>query len=77
MELVFDEETIILLPGDTLTIPPNVWHEATCKEGGKMLTIFKNGRFDVFLAELSKMTEANFADAEFMKNFAEKFDIYE
>lgn len=77
MELVFDDETIFLNPGDTITVPPNMWHEAKCPGGGKMLTIFKNGRFDVFLEELSTMTEADFANAEFMTEFSAKFDIYE
>ena len=48
MEFVFDDETIILKAGDTIKVPPNVWHEAKCVEGGKMLTIFKNGEFDIF-----------------------------
>ncbi len=77
MELIFDDDTIILSPGDTITVPPNVWHEANCKEGGKMLTLFKNGRFDVFLEELSKMTEADFADANRMRSISEEYDIYE
>ena len=77
MELIFDDETILLKAGDTITIPPNIWHEAICKEGGKMLTIFKNGQFDVFLEELSKMTEADFANTALMKSVANKFDIYE
>jgi len=77
MELIFDDETIVLKEGDTITVPPNVWHEAKCKEGGKMLTIFKNGQFDVFLEELSKMTEEDFADAALMKTISNKFDIYE
>jgi quercetin dioxygenase-like cupin family protein len=77
MELVFDDETIILKEGDTITVPPNVWHEATCKNGGKMLTIFKNGHFDVFLEELSKMTEKDFSNKELMKTVSNKFDIYE
>lgn len=77
MELVFDDETVMLRPGDTITVPPNVWHEAICEGGGKMLTLFKNGRFDVFLEELSKMTEADFANPELMKAVSNKFDIYE
>ena len=77
MELVFDDETIVLNEGDTITVPPNVWHEAICKEGGKMLTIFKNGQFDVFLEELSKMTEKDFANEVLMKSVSNKFDIYE
>lgn len=77
MELIFDDETILLKPGDTITVDPNVWHEAKCNEGGKMLTIFKNGQFDVFLEQLSTMTQDDFSDAEFMKTFSAKFDIYE
>lgn len=77
LELVFDDETIILKEGDTITVPPEVWHEAKCKEGGKMLTIFKNGEFDIFLEELSTMTETDFSNKEFMRSFSEKFDIYE
>lgn len=77
MELVFDDETILLKPGDTITVAPNVWHEAKCEEGGKMLTIFKNGQFDVFLEQLSTMTQDDFSKADLMKSFSAKFDIYE
>jgi len=75
--LIFDEETIVLREGDTITVPPNVWHEAKCIEGGKMLTIFKNGQFDIFLEELSTMTKDDFSDKELMDSFKAKFDIYE
>lgn len=77
MKLTMDDETIILKPGDTLTVPPNVWHEADCKEGGKMLTIFKNGQFDIFLERLSVMTEDDFKDTAKMKALSAEFDIYE
>lgn len=77
MELLFDDETILLKAGDTITVPPGVWHEAKCAEGGKMLTIFKNGRFDIFLEELSKMTEQDFSNEELMTSVSAEFDIYE
>lgn len=77
MELVFDDETIVIKPGDTLTVPPNVWHEAKCADGGKMMTIFKDGQFDLFLEELSTMTEADFADPAAMEAVSAKYDIYE
>ena len=77
MELVFDVEKIILREGDTLTIPPNVWHETLYKDGGKMLTIFKNGQFDIFLETLTKMSEEDFTDKELMKSISSNFDIYE
>lgn len=75
--LVFDEETILARPGDTITIPPNVWHAAKCEKGGKMLSIFKNGQFDVFLERLSTMKEEEFADEELMKKLNAEFDIYQ
>jgi quercetin dioxygenase-like cupin family protein len=77
LELIFDDETITLRPGDTMTVPPNVWHEAKCVEGGKMLTIFKNGEFDVFLELLSSMTANDFTNEELMRSTSAKFDIYE
>ena len=77
IELIFDDETLTLKAGDTITVPPNVWHEAKCAEGGKMLTIFKNGEFDIFLEQLSKMNDDDFSNEELMKSFSAKFDIYE
>jgi quercetin dioxygenase-like cupin family protein len=77
VELIFDDESIVARPGDTITVPPNVWHAARCEKGGKMLTIFKNGQFDLYLARLSKMSDSDFADAELMKSVSAEFDIYE
>jgi len=77
VELIFDDELIIAKPGDTITVPPNVWHAARCEKGGKMLTIFKNGQFDLYLEKLSNMSNDEFADAELMKAISAEFDIYE
>ena len=77
LELIFDDETIILRERDTISVPPGIWHAAKCKDGGKMLTIFKNGQFDIFLEQLSTMNEENFSNKELMKSFSAKFDIYE
>lgn len=77
VELIFDDETVVCKPGDTITVPPNVWHAASCKEGGKMLTIFKNGQFDFYLERLSKMSDSDFENAELMKATSAEFDIYE
>lgn len=77
VELIFDDETVVAKPGDTITVPPNVWHAASCKDGGKMLTIFKNGQFDLYLERLSKMSASDFEDAALQKAVAAEFDIYE
>ncbi len=77
VEFIFDDESITAKLGDTITVPPNVWHAARCEKGGKMLTIFKNGQFDLFLKKLSMMSESDFADAQLMKSVSTEFDIYE
>jgi quercetin dioxygenase-like cupin family protein len=77
MELIFDDETILLREGDTITVPPNVWHVALCKDGGKMLTIFKDGEFDLFLEALSKLSDEDFQNIDLIKSISEKYDIYE
>lgn len=77
VELIFDDETIICQPGDTITVPPKVWHAARCEKGGKMLTIFKNGQFDRYLERLSKMSDSEFADKDLMTSISAEFDIYE
>ena len=77
VDLIFDDKTVTAKVGDTITVPPNVWHAARCEKGGKMLTIFKNGQFDVYLERLSKMTDENFANADLMKSVSAEFDIYE
>ena len=69
-------ESITATTGDTITVPPNVWHAASCEKGGKMLTIFKNGQFDLYLEKLSGMTDEEFADQELMRSVSADFDIY-
>ncbi len=77
VEYTFDDETLIAKAGDTITVPPNVWHAAKCEKGGKMLSIFKNGKFDEYLERLSQMTDAQFEDKELMAEISAEFDIYE
>ena len=77
VELIFDDKSVMCRPGDTITVPPNVWHAAKCAKGGKMLTIFKNGQFDQYLKRLSKMSDNDFADKDLMKSVSAEFDIYE
>lgn len=72
-----DGETITVKTGDTLTIPPNVWHSAECEHGGRMLTIFLEGRFDEYLERMNSMTLDQFQNAELMRSTAEEFDIYD
>ncbi|CAF4537967.1 unnamed protein product, partial [Didymodactylos carnosus] len=76
VEFIFDNETIMTNKGDTIVVPPNTWHAAKCVDGGKMLTIFKSGQFDVYLEKLGKMTDADFKDAQLMQRLDHDNDIY-
>jgi len=73
----FDDETLTTGPGDSLTVPPNVWHAAECKNGGRMLTVFLKGRFDEYLERLNSMSAQDFENAELMQQINAEFDIYE
>ena len=77
VEYTFDDGVFFAKAGDTITVPPNVWHAARCEKGGKMLSIFKNGRFDDYLQTLAGLSEEQFKDADLMKRISEEFDIYE
>ena len=77
VEYTFDDEVFTARPGDTVTVPPNVWHAAKCENGGKMLSIFTNGRFDEYLQRLSELSEKQLEDMDFITKLSEEFDIYE
>ncbi|MDZ4769066.1 MAG: cupin domain-containing protein, partial [Chloroflexota bacterium] len=72
----FDDETVITLPGMTINIPPNTWHDVICEKGGKLITIFSPGGFDLYLQALASMTKEQFADAAVMTRLAEKYDTW-
>lgn len=64
-------------PGSTLHVPPKVPHACKVVDGqtARMLMIFQPAGFDAFLAELSSMTEADFADEAKMAELNERYDI--
>jgi quercetin dioxygenase-like cupin family protein len=72
----FDDETISATHGMTLNIPPNTWHDVRCERGGKLITIFSPGGFDLYLKALSGMSAAQFADEATMTALAEQYDTW-
>ena len=72
----FDDGLVVATPGTTVNIPPGIWHEVTCEQGGKLLTIFSPGGFDQYLVELASLTELEFADEAYMMALAEKYDTW-
>ncbi|GAB5436018.1 cupin domain-containing protein [Falsiruegeria mediterranea] len=63
--------------GATLHVPPGVPHACRVAHGepARMLMIFQPSGFDLFLAELATMTEADFADEAKMAALNAKYDI--
>ncbi|NNF58247.1 MAG: cupin domain-containing protein [Rhodothermaceae bacterium] len=76
VHFTFDNETVVARPGVTVTVPPGVMHEASCPDGGKMLTVFSPGGFDQYMAELASLPETAFEDGARMQALAEKYDTW-
>ncbi len=76
LEFIFDDETVVATAGTTVNIPPMVMHEALCKSGAKMLTIFSPGGFDTYLEALDSMTEAQLNDEAYVLSVGEKYDTW-
>ena len=77
VEFKFDDETVVATPGTTLNVPPDVWHEVSTTDGARLLTIFSPGGFDQYLEDLVACTEGQYADAAFMRDLSERYDIFE
>ncbi len=76
IEFKFDDETVSAPSGMTINIPPMIRHDVTCRNGGKLLTIFSPGGFEKYLAELAALTAEQLANEELMTSFAEKYDTW-
>jgi quercetin dioxygenase-like cupin family protein len=77
VEFAFDDETVTATTGTTLNVPPDVWHQVQSPDGAKLLTIFSPGGFDAYLEDLVALPEGKYADAAFMRDLAEKYDIFD
>jgi len=66
------------VPGTCLHVPPDIEHACVLTEGcsgARMLMIFQPAGFDLFLAELGTMSEADFEDKARMQALNDKYDI--
>lgn len=77
VEFTLDDESVLALPGTTLNVPPNVWHQARSPPGAPLLTIFSPGGFDRYPEELVALPESRCAEADFMREPSERDDIFE
>ena len=78
VDFYVDGDWLTAEAGSTLHIPPGVPHACLVTpghDGGRMLMIFQPGGFDLYLAELAKLSDADFADETKMTALNERFDI--
>ncbi len=77
VDFYIDGDWMTASPGATVHIPPGTPHAVVLQDGqtGKMLMIFQPSGFDQYLAELARMTEADFADEKRMEALSEKYDL--
>ena len=64
--------------GACLHVPPGIEHACVLAEGcssARMLMIFQPSGFDQFLAELARMTKADYEDGAKMKALEARYDI--
>lgn len=77
VDFYIDGNWMTAKPGTTVHIPPGIPHALDLPGGqtGKLLMIFQPAGFDRFLAEMSKLTEAQLADEALMNELSEKYDL--
>jgi quercetin dioxygenase-like cupin family protein len=77
VEFRLGSEIRILRPGTTLHVPPNIPHGLRVLNGqpARLLMLYSPGGFDEYLAEMKKLSDAQFEDEEFMKALDQKYDI--
>lgn len=78
IDFFVDDDWLTAAPGASLHIPPGVPHACTLSPGhetGRMLMIFQPAGFDLYLAELAKLNETDFANDAKMSALNERFDI--
>jgi quercetin dioxygenase-like cupin family protein len=73
----FDDETVVVGPGTTVNVPQGTWHEVSCADGGRLITIFTPGGFDDYLAESKALSPGDAADPDLTKSLAERYDIWD
>ena len=72
----FNDETIQVTVGMTVTVPPGIRHEVSASGGARLITVFTPGGFDHYLAELAPLTSAQMDDRELMAALGQRYDIW-
>lgn len=72
----FDDETVTAVPGTTINIAPGIHHEVASADGGRLLTIFTPGGFDLYLAEVADLVRQGQDDEGTLLTLGHRYDIW-
>ena len=72
----FDDETVPVTAGRTVTVPPSIRHEVSSPGGARLITVFTPGGFDRYLAELASLPPDQLADAAYVTLLGHRYDIW-
>ena len=78
VDFFVDGDWMTAEPGTCIHIPPSIEHACILTHGcqnARMLMIFQPSGFDLFLAEMATMDEADFEDEAKMSALNDKYDI--
>ncbi len=72
----FDDRTIVATPGTVLNIAPSVHHAVSSPTGGRLITVFAPGGFDLYLAEVARLIADGQGDDARLLDIGHRYDIW-
>jgi mannose-6-phosphate isomerase-like protein (cupin superfamily) len=76
VSFVFDDRRVDAMHGMAVNIAPGEHHEVFTESGGRLITIFAPGGFDLYLAEVAEIVAAGQDDDASMTRLGHKYDIW-
>ena len=76
VEFIVDKDKVLATPGTTIHVPPGIPHRVHAEKAAKMLMLYCPAGFELALAAMKQLTDAQGQDEEFMRKLNESFDIF-
>jgi quercetin dioxygenase-like cupin family protein len=72
----FDERTLVASPGTVVNVAPNLHHAVSCPAGGRLITVFVPGGFDLYLSEVAELVASGRDDEQTLLELGHRYDIW-
>lgn len=72
----FDDRTVVATAGTVVNIAPTVQHAVTSANGGRLITVFAPGGFDLYLAEVAELIADGRGDEATLLDVGHRYDIW-